>query len=52
VLEKNGNVRALVENGWVHLHSLAADGTIHRFDAVRDWRPASKADTGLATSAG
>ncbi|PPD44082.1 MAG: hypothetical protein CTY15_08470 [Methylocystis sp.] len=42
VLEKHDNVRALVENGWLHLHSLRADGTIRQFRAIGDWRPWSK----------
>jgi uncharacterized protein YbcC (UPF0753/DUF2309 family) len=52
VLERNGNVRALVDNGWLHLHSLGADGTIRRFHAVANWRHASKADMNVAVPAG
>jgi uncharacterized protein YbcC (UPF0753/DUF2309 family) len=38
VLQKHGNVRALVENGWLHLNALHADGRIRRFHALGDWR--------------
>jgi uncharacterized protein YbcC (UPF0753/DUF2309 family) len=38
VLCTNASVRALVENGWLHLHALQADGRIRRFRAVGDWR--------------
>lgn len=30
ILAGNANVRALVENGWLHLHALREDGTIRR----------------------
>jgi uncharacterized protein YbcC (UPF0753/DUF2309 family) len=38
VLQKHANVRALVENGWLHLHALQAGGRIRRFLALGDWR--------------
>lgn len=38
VLATNANVRALVENGWLHLHALHADGRIRRFEALGEWR--------------
>lgn len=38
VMEKNPGVHALVENGWVHLHALHKNGTIHRCHGPGDWR--------------
>ncbi|CAJ0850306.1 hypothetical protein AMST5_00250 [freshwater sediment metagenome] len=38
VMRKNEDVRALVENGWLHLHALHSDGRIRRFRAPGDWR--------------
>ena len=38
VLRKHANVRALVENGWLHLHALQSGGRIRRFLALGDWR--------------
>ncbi len=43
VLRKNASVRALVENGWLHLHALQEDGRIRRFHALGDWRDAGAA---------
>lgn len=37
VLEKNANVRALVENGWLHLHALRAEGNILRRRGPGAW---------------
>ncbi len=38
VLRKHANVRALVENNWLHLHALQTDGGIRRFHGLGDWR--------------
>jgi hypothetical protein len=43
VLRKNESVRALVENGWLHLHALHGDGRIRRFGALGDWRDVANA---------
>ncbi len=48
ILGRNGNVRALVENGWVHLHSLDAKGRIRRFDGIGSWLDASCEDVALS----
>jgi uncharacterized protein YbcC (UPF0753/DUF2309 family) len=44
VMAKHENVRALVENGWVCLHSLTEDGTIRRFRGAGDWREAVESE--------
>jgi len=51
VLGKHDNVRALVENGWLHLYSLQADGTIRGFRALGDWRNISNKEANLALAA-
>ncbi len=38
VLERNDHVRDLVEDEWLHLHSLGADGAIRKCDAIGSWR--------------
>jgi hypothetical protein len=41
VIAKHASVRELVDNGWVHLHSLADEGrTIRRYHGLGDWRAA------------
>ena len=37
ILEKNPSVASLVENGWVHLHSLHENGTILRRHSKGEW---------------
>jgi uncharacterized protein YbcC (UPF0753/DUF2309 family) len=37
VITAHEGVRALVANGWVHLHSLAADGRIRRYRGPGKW---------------
>ena len=44
VLKKHANVRALVENRWLHLHALQSDGRIRRFHAPGDWRDVAGGD--------
>lgn len=43
VLRENESVRALVENGWLHLHALHSDGRIRRIRALGDWREVANA---------
>ncbi len=38
VLDRNPKLGALVDNGWLHLHALRADGTIRRRRGPGDWR--------------
>jgi uncharacterized protein len=37
ILEKNTSVSSLVDNGWVHLHSLNSDSTIRRRYGKGEW---------------
>jgi uncharacterized protein len=37
ILEKNATVRALVENGWLHLHALGAGASLRRRRGPGDW---------------
>lgn len=37
VIRRHGGVRELVDNGWVHLHSLSAEGTIRRYRGLGRW---------------
>lgn len=43
ILEKNAAVRALVDNGWVHLHALHSDGAIRRRDGRDAWTEVAQA---------
>jgi len=38
ILARHGAVRALVENGWLHLIAIRGDGTLARRVAAGDWR--------------
>ncbi len=38
VLAKHGNVRELVENGWLHLLAIREDGSVARRFGAGDWR--------------
>lgn len=40
VLGKNSNVLDLVENGWLHLHSLGPNGAVRKCGGLGIWRPA------------
>ena len=42
ILEKNPNVRDLVDNGWVHLHALRGDGSLTRRHGSGKWIEVSK----------
>ena len=41
IIARQPSVRELVDNGWIHLHSLADEGrTIRRYHGLGDWRAA------------
>jgi hypothetical protein len=37
VIRRHGGVRELVDNGWVHLHSLSPEGKIRRYRGLGRW---------------
>lgn len=39
VLRAHEGVRQLVENGWLHLFQIDADGTAHRYGGAGAWQP-------------
>jgi len=49
VLEKHPSVRALVDNGWLHLYALGDAGHVtHRYARGLTWEPVAKANAELA----
>jgi uncharacterized protein YbcC (UPF0753/DUF2309 family) len=46
ILARHGSVRALVENGWLHLIAIRGDGTLARRVAAGDWRPEDQGPRG------
>jgi uncharacterized protein YbcC (UPF0753/DUF2309 family) len=38
ILARHAGVRALFQNGWLHLFALGEEGLVQRFVAMGDWR--------------
>ena len=43
VIERHAGVRDLLDNGWLHLFAIAADGTISRYAGALNWQAAGNA---------